>query len=415
MPLWKSSNKSLIPPVEQPSYNNSPTGSSASSRTKSSSSTYVASRDGDLYNNNNYYNYSKSSQPQDDYSNPAEEQTSYVDKYSRSRGVGDIYSRGDSGHTVEQDRNELFSGYNPQKSGGSGRFFDGPAMREPAPGEENDDDVEGIKQQMRYVKQESASSTRNALRMAREAEETARNTLGRLGDQSERLANTEMHLDMAKLHTAQASDKTDELKKLNRSIFRPAITFNKDAKRRAQEMKIQDRYDEQKNEREKAMVQIRETQDRVGRAQTYGRGGDVNENDLMGEESLSGRRYKTEEQRRTNRAANSRYRFEATASDDEVEDEIDDNLDEIGESVKRLKALGLAMGDEVDAQNKRIDVISTKTDNVDNKLFNVTARVSIVPSSVSKHADPCSFYSKRESSRLATSCLYKVFMDPFSN
>jgi protein transport protein SEC9 len=187
-----------------------------------------------------------------------------------------------------------------------------------------------------------------------------------------------MHLDMAKLHTSQASDKTDELKKLNRSIFRPAITFNKDAKRRAQEQKIQDRYDEQKTEREKAMIQVRETQDRVGRAQTYGRGGGAEEdNDLMGggEESLSGRRYKTQEQRQQNRAANSRYRFEATASDDELEDELDDNLDEIGDSVKRLRALGLAMGQEVDAQNKRIDVITTKTDNVDNKLFNVTARV----------------------------------------
>lgn len=37
---------------------------------------------------------------------------------------------------------------------------------------------------MRFTKQESVNSTRNALRLAREAEETARNTLGRLGDQS---------------------------------------------------------------------------------------------------------------------------------------------------------------------------------------------------------------------------------------
>jgi len=185
MPLFKSSSKPLIPPVEQPSYSSSSNSSStASSRTKSSSSTYVASRDGDLYSNNNYYNYSKSSQPRDDFNDYAEEQSSYVDKYSRSRGVGDVYSRGNAGHTVDQDRNELFSGYNPQKSGGSGRFFDGPSMREPAPGEENDEDVEGIKQQTRFVKQESVNSTRNALRMAREAEETARGTLGRLGDQS---------------------------------------------------------------------------------------------------------------------------------------------------------------------------------------------------------------------------------------
>jgi hypothetical protein len=43
---------------------------------------------------------------------------------------------------------------------------------------------EAIKQQIRFTKQESLASTRNALRTAREAEETARNTLTRLGDQS---------------------------------------------------------------------------------------------------------------------------------------------------------------------------------------------------------------------------------------
>ena len=50
--------------------------------------------------------------------------------------------------------------------------------------EENEEDVEGIKQQMRTTKQESLASTRNALRLAREAEETARNTVTRLGSQS---------------------------------------------------------------------------------------------------------------------------------------------------------------------------------------------------------------------------------------
>lgn len=94
----------------------------------------------------------------------------------------DAYTRGEA--NLEVDRSELFSGYNPQKAG-SGRFFDGPGIRPPAnPGEETEEDVEGIKQQTRFVKQESVNSTRNALRLAREAEDTARGTLSRLGDQS---------------------------------------------------------------------------------------------------------------------------------------------------------------------------------------------------------------------------------------
>jgi hypothetical protein len=169
MAFFKRSNKYEIPPVA-PLGSKPGGGVSPSSSYHSNASTYVASRDGDLYNTprNKSTDYASPSAPHD--------------KYNRNNGVGDVYSRG--GAELDKDRNELFSGYNPQKSG-SGRFFDGPQLgREPVPGEENEEDVEGIKQQTRFVKQESVNSTRNALRMAREAEETARNTLTRLGDQS---------------------------------------------------------------------------------------------------------------------------------------------------------------------------------------------------------------------------------------
>lgn len=43
---------------------------------------------------------------------------------------------------------------------------------------------EAIKQQIRFTKQESLSTTRNAIQTAREAEETATNTLTRLGEQT---------------------------------------------------------------------------------------------------------------------------------------------------------------------------------------------------------------------------------------
>ncbi|KAF8339612.1 uncharacterized protein EI90DRAFT_2990203, partial [Cantharellus anzutake] len=176
--------------------------------------------------------------------------------------------------------------------------------------EEEDEDVEGIKQQTRFVKQESVNSTRNALRIAREAEETAGNTLAKLGDQSEKLANTERHVDMSKVHALRAEDRTDELKKLNRSIFRPAITFNKDQKRAQQEAKIKSRYDEQQHEREKAMSDVRATQNRIGHAYASNVDGDE-------DEGIGGRRHPSSEARKQQRK---RYQFEATASDDELED-----------------------------------------------------------------------------------------------
>lgn len=161
MHFFKKKPESLIPPVSAPVSTVSSTISLGSSF-----DTYVASRD--------------SAAPSNDYSSDL-----LAKEYNRNRGAGDVYSRGTA--ELDKDRDELFSGYNPTKSG-SGRFFDGPKLATGKEDEEgDDDDVEGIKQQIRFVKQESVNSTRNALRLAREAEETGRNTLARLGEQSGKL------------------------------------------------------------------------------------------------------------------------------------------------------------------------------------------------------------------------------------
>ncbi len=44
---------------------------------------------------------------------------------------------------------------------------------------------------------------------------------------TERIANTERHLDIAKGNNQRAEDKANELRQLNRSIFHPVVTWNK--------------------------------------------------------------------------------------------------------------------------------------------------------------------------------------------
>ncbi|KIP11981.1 hypothetical protein PHLGIDRAFT_114040 [Phlebiopsis gigantea 11061_1 CR5-6] len=355
MSFFKRKEKNLIPPIADPVSARGPSPGAPPSY-RSNASTYVPSRDGDLYNT--------STPP------PPPPSNSQGGGYNRQNAVGDVYSRGQ--RDLNQDRAALFSGYNAEKAG-SGRFFNdspgAPRGEEPAQGEENEEDVEGIKQQLRFTKQESVNSTRNALRLAREAEETARNTLGKLGTQSEKLANTERHLDVSKGYSMRAEDKTDELKQLNRSIFRPVITFNKDAKRAAQEAKVQERYEDERDEREKAMLDIRQTQERLGRAATYGRRDDDGE-------GIGGSRVMTGAQQAIRKEQRKRYQFDATASDDEIEDELDDNLNEISDMTKRLKALGSAMGEELDKQNDRIGRITEKADGLDNRLFRNTQKLN---------------------------------------
>lgn len=154
---------------------------------RSSASTYNASRDGDPYEKPVAPRapppggdpYSRGPAPDAQSSRPL------PDRYARNnRNVGDPYAR--SGRNADADRGELFSGYNPEKNkpAGSSRFDDNNERDGFETQEQEDEDVEGIKQQTRFTKQESVNSTRNALRIAREAEETARGTLLKLGDQS---------------------------------------------------------------------------------------------------------------------------------------------------------------------------------------------------------------------------------------
>jgi len=177
----------------------------------------------------------------------------------------------------------------------------------------------------------------------------------------EKLANTERHLDVAKGHTLRAEDQINELKQLNKSIFRPVVTWNKDGKRAAQEAKLMQRYEDERLDREKAMMDIRDTQSRLGRGATSGK------QDEEGIASVGGLDVRKEQRKR--------YQFEGGASDDELEDELDDNLDEISKVAKSLKSLGTTMGQELDAQNQRLDNIGRKATELDNGVFRQTERV----------------------------------------
>jgi hypothetical protein len=125
------------------------------------------------------------------------------------------------------------------------------------------------------------------------------------------------------------------------------------------------------------MTDIRESQNRIGSATGYSQDRD----DLIGGGDADGAgggirgKYKTAEQQATRKTQRSRFQFEATASDDDMEDELDDNLDEIHDAVKRMKSLGLAMGQEVDNQIGRIGRIETKTDSLDMRVNRNTERV----------------------------------------
>ncbi|OLL22202.1 Protein transport protein sec9 [Neolecta irregularis DAH-3] len=215
-----------------------------------------------------------------------------------------------------------------------------------AEAEDVDEEVEGIKQELRFIKQESVASTRNALRTAQQAEETGRNTLAKLGSQSERISNVEKNLDIATIHNRQATEKGKELKTLNRSMFALHVKspFGKAKREAAEEARIRERFEHDKLEREKTREFNAQSGRRVGEV--------LNPKGRPGETG-----YKI-----AGVAERSKYQFEADEEDDAVEKEIDGNLNQLAGVTSRLKGLALATNAEISSQNEKLDEIDRKND-----------------------------------------------------
>lgn len=227
-----------------------------------------------------------------------------------------------------------------------------------------DEEVEAIKQDIRFVKQESVASTRNTLRMAQEADASATNTMGMLGSQSSRLYNAEQNLLLSETQTGIADEKVKELQRLNRSIFIPATSmnpFNKKSKLRQQEAKIKADKAKEKYLRDTNRQGIYESEQRIKQGLTS----NATNSEIHA-------KYKAEKDIK----AAERYQFEADSEDDEMEKELASNLEQIGLYSKKLKNSATVMGQEVDSQNARLRKIEDDADNLDINVHLNSTRLS---------------------------------------
>ena len=102
------------------------------------------------------------------------------DRYNRNGGPNDAYSRGV--RDLDKDRANLFSGATVKPRAGN-QFQGGPSGGSGGADEE-EEDQESIQTKTKELKQQTVQSMREGLRMMREAEETGKNTLMKLGTQS---------------------------------------------------------------------------------------------------------------------------------------------------------------------------------------------------------------------------------------
>lgn len=210
--------------------------------------------------------------------------------------------------------------------------------------EEEEEEIAEIKRKVKQLKEEDVAATRNALRLAAQAEETGRDTLARLGAQGERLHNTNRNLDLADNHQVVAEDKAKELKVANRSMFRMHVDnpFTKGGRER-RDQEILDRHRKEREQRTATQQAAFKDYQRLNRdfrdIEAAGAGGPQNKASL---------------------AERAKYQFEADSEDDEKEKEIEENIDLIGEAASRLGRLAIAQRKEVERQNALVDELIKK-------------------------------------------------------
>ncbi|EMD93895.1 hypothetical protein COCC4DRAFT_38517 [Bipolaris maydis ATCC 48331] len=259
--------------------------------------------------------------------------------YGQSGAYGDSQSGGYGGGAA--------GGYG-STPGGYGTYEDRQLTAE----EQEEEDINATKQEIKFIKQQDVSSTRNALRLAEQALETGRGTLSTMAAQGERIHNTERNLDLASIQSDRASGQTKELARINASMFSIVPNpFTGNSKREKEMQRAMDQHTRDRETREATNKAAWESAARANQAQrgiqSAGAGIGGNKASL---------------------AQRSKYQMEPDSEDDEMENEIENNLDQLHIAAKSLNQLGRAMGTEADKQNEHITRITGKTDNVDDKI-----------------------------------------------
>ncbi|KAJ5773878.1 hypothetical protein N7457_008774 [Penicillium paradoxum] len=220
--------------------------------------------------------------------------------------------------------------------------------------EEEEEEVQATKNEMRFVKQGDVASTRNALRAAAQAEETGRATLARLGAQGESIHDTEKSLDMTAVEGRIAEDKAKELRTLNKSMFAVHVAnpFTASRRRRERDEKVLNTHRDDRDVREGTRSEAHLTNQRMERVFR----------DIDRDAAKQGKGKKASV---TERA---KYQFEADSEDEAMEDEIEQNLDLLSGATGRLHGLAKATGKELDEQNRHLERIMGKSDYVDDQI-----------------------------------------------
>ncbi|ODQ76306.1 hypothetical protein LIPSTDRAFT_42524, partial [Lipomyces starkeyi NRRL Y-11557] len=228
--------------------------------------------------------------------------------------------------------------------------------------EEEDLEVNALKEQIRHTNKQSLTSADNALRYAEEAEASGLRTLQALGEQGDQLGSAENSIAVTENQTKLAEDYASELKSLNRSMFAVHVSnpFNSRRRLMEQEDKIRNTFRAQQIDKETNRRRQYESQQRRRRQLT-----------------ATEMRYREQMARqKADLAQASRFQFEPDDEDFEVERDIDATLDDVSAAANRLNSMAKSINTELESQNHRVGKLNQKTQEVEIGVHLNTSRLA---------------------------------------
>ncbi|KAI1130685.1 hypothetical protein F5Y10DRAFT_262835 [Nemania abortiva] len=220
------------------------------------------------------------------------------------------------------------------------------SRRELTEEEREAEEYRSLKDQIHSTTQASLATNQNSLRYMNQALETGLSTYARLGAQNERLHHTDQLLDSATESHRHAEAQTKKLKSL-----KEYVCGSREEPFHREEAKILRQNQEDREVREATR------RDKFAQHSRMERNFAGFDNPDMPNASSS-----------SNRPDRNKYMLE--------DDSDEENLEQMSVGVARLKAVGKAMGDELDHGNKLIDRIGQKTDPLDDQIRVTNARMN---------------------------------------
>ncbi|XP_019580963.1 synaptosomal-associated protein 23 isoform X1 [Rhinolophus sinicus] len=210
--------------------------------------------------------------------------------------------------------------------------------------------AEEIQLRAHQVTDESLESTRRILGLAIESQDAGIKTITMLDEQGEQLNRIEEGMDQINKDMKEAEKTLTELNKCCGLCVCPCNRFSDVG----------------------CFNEIRTKNFEAGKAYkaTWGDGGDNSPSNVVSKQP--GRVTNGQPQRATTGAASGGYINRIT--NDAREDEMEENLTQVGNILGNLKNMALDMGNGIEAQNRQIERITEKADTNKDRIDNANAR-----------------------------------------